>query len=123
MANGDRTRLAILARRRAAAAALSPQGCYRSGAQDMERRAPRRRHGRACRRRAAIAAHARARRDDCRTRLARDRSERAAHCGVDSRRIEAAHCGADAVRRVTDQSASLLRPTTDILAAADAITP
>ena len=51
MAHGDRGRRAIFARRGAAAAAFPPQDAGRSGAEKLERRAARRRHGRACRRR------------------------------------------------------------------------
>ena len=106
----------ILARCRAAAGQFSPQGRDRGGAQAVERGAASRRHERACRTRCCNrgatpiwptpSPSARCWRSPPMSGAARRSSRRSSL--LRPRRVP----------RVVDQSASLLRPTTDILAAA-----
>ncbi len=115
VAPGDRGRLAVLARRGAAAAAFPPQGSHRRGAENVERGTARRGDGRTCRGRAGFATQTGARRHHRRARAIGDRGERPAQRGLGDY-----YCTGRALARAAGQSASLLRPMTDILLAADA---
>src|ERR1700692_1114100 len=152
MAHRDRSRLGILARCGAAAGQFSPQGRDRGGAQTLERGETSGRHERAGGSGVAIAAQRRSGRHHRRARAARDRRQCPAQRRLERNRFrlkrfalwyfdeagpfrktgfhfsgscsnrQTAYC-VKARPRVVDQSASLLRPTTDILAAAVTSTP
>ena len=123
MAHRDRSGRAVLARCRAAAAAFPPQGARRSGAQGVERRAPCSRRwpslptpcwNRGARRRSPTPLPS--------ARCCRSPQTRGAARRESAGEHRSDHCGRARGSRAAGQSASLLRPTTDILAAAAAIT-